>query len=83
MIIDIPGIATTLQSIMKLDNPYGEVLFLQAPKSNTSDVNFGPIGECELFLEPGLSASYPITSIASIQVCAEAGQKLIVIINRS
>lgn len=84
MIIDVPQVPTTLQDIMKRANPYGEVLFLQAPESNTTNVQFGPKGECELFLSPGLSASYPATSLASIQVCTTGGsEKLIVVFNQS
>lgn len=84
MIIEVPTTPATLQSIMQKANPYGEVLFLQAAADNSDVVNFGPINECELFLSPGLSASYPATSLSSIQVCAPvAGQNLIVIFNKS
>ena len=84
MIIDVPQVPTTLRDIIQPSNPYGESLFLQTPVANTDVVNFGPKGECELFLDPGLSASYPAVSLASIQVCAPvAGQKLIVIFNKA
>lgn len=84
MTIDVPQTPQTLQSIMQKSNPYGEILFLQAHLDNTENVFFGPIGECELFLAPGLSASYPATSLASIQVCTTAAaQKLVVVFNQS
>lgn len=84
MIITVPTTPATLQSIMQKANPYGEVLFLQAPESNTDPVRFGPIGECELFLNPGLSSAYPATSLSSIHVCSDAAaQQLIVIFNKS
>jgi len=84
MIITVPQTAQTLQSIISKANPYGKVLYLQAARANTEDVFFGPKNEVDLFLGPGLSASYPAPSLSSIYVRAVgAGQQLVVVFNKS
>ncbi len=79
MIYTVPTAETKLSTLVDRDNPYMEFLLLQAPKSNTIDINFGPVGDTNHFLEPGKSAYLPVKSLATYAVKAASGSQSIIL----
>ena len=75
---DVPQVDTRLSKLVDTDNPYQDYIIMQAPKTNTEDIFFGPNNDVSHFLEPGKSTTLPVKALSSYSVRADAGgQELI------
>jgi len=82
MIKIIPTTAISLFDLLGLDKPQVTEVFIQASKTNVADINFGPLGEVDHFLEMGKSAIVPLNNLKTYFVKGNGTDTLIITIFR-
>ena len=79
MIYTVPTTETKLYTLTGRDNPYMQHIILQAAKTNTVDILFGPVGDASHFLEPGKSVYLPLRSLNDYVIKTTAASQSVIL----
>jgi len=72
---DLPVVNTPLADLLDSTNFWCDDVVIQADKANTVDIEYGPKGAVDHFLEPGKSSIYPARNLKSFMVKALAASQ--------
>ena len=82
-IIEIPQVDTNLFELLDIQSPICHTVIMQAATANTVNIEFGLAGDTQLFIDPGKSSSFPVSTIKALTVnTSAAGQLLGVVVER-